>query len=92
MGHGLQVIQQREDPDAAHVRDTRQLRRGLLPEMIREIFDKYLDDMERAKLIAEAIYGSWMFDDAEVLLYHALIKKTVKMIGRRQTWEYRRPW
>ena len=31
--------------------------------------------MERAKLIAEAIYGSWMFDDAEVLLYHALKKK-----------------
>ena len=48
------------------------------PKLFREIFDKYLGEVGRSQIIAEAIERIWMFEDAYVPLYPVLIKTISK--------------
>ena len=44
----------------------------------RDIFAKHLDEVARAQVIAEAVDGTWILEDAEVPLYPALVKAIIK--------------
>jgi len=48
------------------------------PKWYRDLFEKHLDDVSKAQIIAEAIDKNWIFDDAEVPLYPGLIKTILK--------------
>ena len=44
------------------------------PKWYRDIFDKHLDDVSKAQIVATAVERSWIIEDAEVPLYPGLIK------------------
>jgi hypothetical protein len=48
------------------------------PKWYRDIFEKHLDDVSKAQIVATAIERNWIIEDAEVPLYPGLIKTIMK--------------
>ena len=48
------------------------------PKWYRDIFDKHLDDVSKAQIVATTVERSWIIEDAEVPLYPGLIKPIMK--------------
>jgi len=48
------------------------------PKGYRDIFEKHLDDVSKAQIIATAVERNWIIEDAEVPLYPGLIKTIMK--------------
>lgn len=48
------------------------------PKWYRDIFEKHLDDVSKAQIVATAVERSWIIEDAEVPLYPGLIKTIMK--------------
>ena len=49
-----------------------------LPKWYTDLCEKNLDDKDKAQIIAALMESSWIFDDAEVPLYPALVKTVLK--------------
>ena len=48
------------------------------PKWYRDIFEKHLDDVSKAQIVATAVERNWIIEDAEVPLYPGLIKTIMK--------------